>query len=395
MGAPPEPGDREVSRAWLEWAAENLVRGARPAEIEAALVEEGASAEEARRVVAGLDAAALLGAAQRTGRQAAQGALVLRLLDAARGAAPSPPLPRRPWPGREEFEERYWAGSTPVVFTDLVSRWPAMQAWTPRRLVERFGDAQVDVAVGRSRDPDYDQHTERHTVRMTLRRFVAEVQAAGESNDLYMVANHRNLLKELGPVLEDVALPADVFRTESLARGAAFWLGPAGTVTPLHHDTSNILFCQVIGQKRFRLVAPTETRLFDGARAMYAAVDPERPDHERFPWWPEVREIVDVIAPGEALFLPVGWWHHVRALDLSVSLAVNAFRRPNTFDWYVPGSLGAGLDVSAEREPREPRSGERRERDREVVVDPAREGLGQRAEEAAPEAHERDRGRPE
>ena len=44
-------------------------------------------------------------------------------------------------------------------------------------------------------------------------------------------------------------------------------------------------------------------------------------------------------APGEALFLPVGWWHHVRALDLSISLACNHFRWPNDHDGYKPGAL--------------------------------------------------------
>ena len=47
-----------------------------------------------------------------------------------------------------------------------------------------------------------------------------------------------------------------------------------------------------------------------------------------------------MLAPGEALFLPVGWWHHVRALDLSISVAFNHFTWPNDFDWYRPGTPG-------------------------------------------------------
>ena len=32
--------------------------------------------------------------------------------------------------------------------------------------------------------------------------------------------------------------------------------------------------------------------------------------------------------------------HHVRSLDTSISLAVNAFTRPNNFNWYKPGAPG-------------------------------------------------------
>jgi hypothetical protein len=36
-----------------------------------------------------------------------------------------------------------------------------------------------------------------------------------------------------------------------------------------------------------------------------------------------------IIAPGEGIFLPVGWWHQVEALDLSASISFTSFRRPN------------------------------------------------------------------
>ena len=49
--------------------------------------------------------------------------------------------------------------------------------------------------------------------------------------------------------------------------------------------------------------------------------------------------IAVTVDAGEALFIPAGWWHDVRALDDSVSLAINAFARPNHYEWYGPGRL--------------------------------------------------------
>jgi ribosomal protein L16 Arg81 hydroxylase len=109
-------------------------------------------------------------------------------------------------------------------------------------------------------------------------------------------------------------------------------------VTPLHHDASSILFCQVFGRKQFRLASPLEVSLFDGALSMYSSFDPERPEGD--PRSSSVTFKDFTLAPGEALYIPAGWWHHVRALDVSISFAVNHFDRPNNFDpWYRPGEI--------------------------------------------------------
>ena len=73
-------------------------------------------------------------------------------------------------------------------------------------------------------------------------------------------------------------LPADYFHPdrERQARSSALWFGPAGTVTALHHDTSNILLCQVVGRKRLRIFPPDEPRLLAAARGVYNDLDPER-----------------------------------------------------------------------------------------------------------------------
>ena len=44
----------------------------------------------------------------------------------------------------------------------------------------------------------------------------------------------------------------------------SFWFGPAGTVTPLHHDTLMLFHTQIVGRKRWRFISPLETpRLYN------------------------------------------------------------------------------------------------------------------------------------
>jgi ribosomal protein L16 Arg81 hydroxylase len=43
-----------------------------------------------------------------------------------------------------------------------------------------------------------------------------------------------------------------------------------------------------------------------------------------------------VLTPGQALFLPVGWWHCVRALDPSASIGLVDFIWPNNWESCFP-----------------------------------------------------------
>jgi len=72
---------------------------------------------------------------------------------------------------------------------------------------------------------------------------------------------------------------------------------------------------------------------------MYGAVDPEAPDHENYPNFSAIHEYTTTLNPGDAIFLPIGWWHHVRSLDVSISFAMTNFVVPNQFDWFRPGEV--------------------------------------------------------
>jgi ribosomal protein L16 Arg81 hydroxylase len=58
----------------------------------------------------------------------------------------------------------------------------------------------------------------------------------------------------------------------------------------------------------------------------YSAVDPERADLDRYPLFGEAAVGDVVVEPGDGLFLPAGWWHWARALDVSISATFSSFR---------------------------------------------------------------------
>lgn len=53
----------------------------------------------------------------------------------------------------------------------------------------------------------------------------------------------------------------------------------------------------------------------------FLQVDVENPDLEKFPKFAKAPFVSCVLSPGEILFIPVKYWHYVRALDLSFSVS--------------------------------------------------------------------------
>ena len=108
------------------------------------------------------------------------------------------------------------------------------------------------------------------------------------------------------------------------------WLGPEGTVTPLHYDSYDNVLTQVVGHKYVRLYDASQTKHLyprEGggggidAQGNVSAVDIEAPDLVRFPEFGRAVGYECVLGPGEGLYIPAGCWHHVRSLSPSWSIS--------------------------------------------------------------------------
>src|SRR5262245_61504855 len=203
----------ELARDWQEWAIENLLLGAAPKVVADELVRLGVSRPLAERSVAELAAHPALAVSQRLSRTGRRLELVQRLLtfQATHAARPSG-VERRTTPGADEFFDRYYATSTPVIFMDLVPSWPAFGKWTPEYLRDHFRDVTVNVTTERESDPIYDARTEAHTQSMTMGEFAERVLSGNTTNDFYMVARNKNVAQApLAPLFDDVRFPEGWF----------------------------------------------------------------------------------------------------------------------------------------------------------------------------------------
>ena len=97
------------------------------------------------------------------------------------------------------------------------------------------------------------------------------------------------------------------------------WVGgPVHTRT--HNDRDHNLACVLAGRRRFLLFPPDQVaNLYVGPLdnpPPLSLVDPEAPDFVRFPLFADALATARVafLDPGDALFIPRTWWHHVSSL---------------------------------------------------------------------------------
>lgn len=237
-------------------------------------------------------------------------------------------IPRVPPMSSEQFLDEYYAPANPVVIEGAISNWPALTRWTPDYLKRTVGSAEVEFQGGRNAASDYELAKDRHKQTMPFDAFIDLISSDGAGNDAYITAYNTSKNER---ALE--ALHADLGHIKPyLTDGQGMlWIGPAGTFTPLHFDLTNNLLAQVVGSKVLTMLPPSEAAKLENHRHVFSAIH-DITDPERLELFPSAKDAVqyDVeLNQGDLLFIPVGWWHQVAAVDFSVMLTYTNFVWPN------------------------------------------------------------------
>ena len=201
----------------------------------------------------------------------------------------------------------------PFIMTGLVGRWP-LCSLTPSELRERYGELPVRARVG-----DYIRQAfrpDRPMRDMSLREYLdldpEHVHGPGdpppyvgnlELRELNRLCHWPGYFRKMGP--------------------PRFWLGPIGTMTPLHCDFDDNIFAQIWGTKRIFLAPPHHDEFLYVREAnpilFGSPFDPEAPDFDAYPLARQAATVECIVEPGDLLYVPAGWYHQVRALTFSLS----------------------------------------------------------------------------
>jgi hypothetical protein len=230
-------------------------------------------------------------------------------------------------PDPDTFYRHYYEANRPAKLSGLIGHWSALTRWSLDHFAAVAGGAVVEAQVERDRSPDYELAKDDHRRLVRFAELIDWLRKDEASNDIYLTAyNSGTNAAALAPLWDDMA---PIALLEPRDRDGFFWLGPKGTLTPWHHDLTNNLLVQVMGRKRVRMAPPWAFDRMKNSRHCFSDWGNEAlPAGEGDAATPPVLEAI--IGPGEAIFLPVGWWHQVEALDLSASMSFTSFRRSNT-----------------------------------------------------------------
>jgi hypothetical protein len=249
----------------------------------------------------------------------------------------------------EDFRSRYSDRERPVVLVGVLRDWTIFKTWTPDYLKAHLGKMPVKVA----RSPDGGEYfnpdtgiDHSRTLLLPFDEFVDRAFDPAAKEKLYLL---QATTDELGPLAREIVIP-DYARPPVLYNNV--WIGSADNVTRCHYDMQDNLLAQIVGKKRVTLFPSRHMRKmyprspFEN-KSNFSRVDVMRPDYERFPHFRDVPAYETQLEPGDMLYIPIHWFHHVLSLDAAIS--VNYWWRARLLQslrpaaaWYWPRLVANG-----------------------------------------------------
>jgi hypothetical protein len=251
-----------------------------------------------------------------------------------------------------EFHPPRFGGEPRIIVGDL-ARWPPVGIDDPAYWKSEIGDVEVAVRERDGPPQNIFQNLARGgriafseyfdwvietagdldgiaSPNASVEEIALAVSATGFETSYYLDAK----LEQLSPTLYESTPAPDWYGTAPI--DVNFWCGVLGTSSGLHCDVTPNCNMQVVGSKQFTLFAPSQSRcLYRVPHITHCRFDPNVPDLEQFPLARDACGLQCTLTAGEALYIPVGWYHQVTVVS-DWAINVNVFwRRP----------LGQGLAI--------------------------------------------------
>jgi ribosomal protein L16 Arg81 hydroxylase len=212
----------------------------------------------------------------------------------------------------KDFLRLYFKPQKPVIIKNLASQYAAGSKWSSDYLKENCGDVNVDL---------FDNSIKNHTssafttpdLSMRFDEYF-DIILKNEPSPLRMFLF--NMFRRKPSLRNDFPCPS--FFRGILGRIGYMFFGAKNVTVRIHQDIdmSSVLLTQFHGRKKVVLVSPEYSDLlYRLPFNTYSLINPEKPDPERYPGLAFVVMQECILEPGDALFIPSGYWHYITYLD--------------------------------------------------------------------------------
>jgi hypothetical protein len=255
------------------------------------------------------------------------------------------PVPELPTPTPQEFQSKVVPGGQPVVIRRLAKDWPLVRVaiQDPDRCMEMLSthasDAPVDILRA---DPEEEGrfHYSRDGKSLNFVRGRASLPAFLAALRQLMAAERPHAIVAQGLIAEHYLPGFSRSHPMPFAPPSAdprLWIGNAAKVAT-HNDPTHNMAVVAAGRRRFTLFPPeAEAELYMGpahptpAGTPVSMVHVSSPDLELYPLFASALDKAQEaeLLPGDAIFIPGDWFHHVEALE-SFNMLVNYWWTPDS-----------------------------------------------------------------
>jgi len=232
---------------------------------------------------------------------------------------------------RARFEAEVLPGDTPLILRGVAADWPAVAKGreSPLALAQMLADMDSGWPVDALMTRPEEEGRIFFDAAMTGFNYVRAQHPM--SKVLEQMLRYAHFERAPAVAIQSAAIARcmpDFKREHRLALlddgvEPRAWIGTALT-TPAHFDESHNIAVCVAGQRRFTVFPPGQVaNLYIGplehapAGRPISMVDFAKPDFDRFPRFREALAQAQVadLQPGDALYMPPLWWHHVQSLS--------------------------------------------------------------------------------
>jgi hypothetical protein len=256
---------------------------------------------------------------------------------------------------REKLSSVDFNAKEPAVFKGACNGIPAVEKWFVRgkfrypselntKYLEQYGDAIVPLEMTRvEAEHGQNESFERFEAPLSL---LLQHMSAEETQDTRLYLAQHSLADLPAPLQEDLPTPT-TFISHLKARGdiygSSLWMGRPPTRTPLHRDPNPNLFVQLAGKKIIRLMKPAVGGLVYARvrQQIHGAGGDAKMRGEEMMQGNEMKALETAVwggdesgmdgvpglevtlRSGDALYIPLGWWHAVHGVGKGANASVS------------------------------------------------------------------------